>query len=221
MAGFSCCVAMSMPQVHLVAYCGDPWLRQVARGAQMLSLMLFLGIASRVGSGFVVADEIGASATPFVSARSAQAVALLLYMYFDGLTSLFVVSGLFGLFQGGIVPMYAIICREPGRCRRAEAGAKINLVVGGTIFGMAFGGYISGVIFDATHSYRDGVRERRIVERPQPRRRRLAALGAAAAVAGASPGFGAQDAMEDPLNECKLARSPCDPKARTRRRRSD
>ena len=138
-----------MPQVHLVAYCGDLGYG-VARGAQMLSLMLFLGIASRIGSGFV-ADEIGSSATLFVGSLM-QAVALLLYMYFDGLTSLFVVSGLFGLFQGGIVPMYAIICREllPPR----EAGAKIGLVVCATIFGMAFGGYVSGVIFDATHSYR-------------------------------------------------------------------
>jgi len=148
-AGFSCCVAMSMPQVHLVAYCGDLGYG-VARGAQMLSLMLFLGIASRIGSGFV-ADEIGSSATLFIGSLM-QAVALLLYMYFDGLTSLFVVSGLFGLFQGGIVPMYAIICREllPPR----EAGAKIGLVVSATIFGMAFGGYVSGLIFDATHSYR-------------------------------------------------------------------
>jgi MFS family permease len=149
MAGFSCCVAMSMPQVHIVAYCGDLGYGP-ARGAEMLSLMMFLGIASRIGSGFV-ADEIGSSAM-LVIGSFMQAVALLLYMYFDGLTSLFVVSGLFGLFQGGIVPMYAIICREllPPR----EAGAKIGLVVGATIFGMAFGGYISGVIFDATHSYR-------------------------------------------------------------------
>ena len=81
-----------------------------------------------------------------------QGVALLLYLYFNGLASLYVVSGIFGLFQGGIVPMYAVICREflPPR----EAGAKIGLVVSATIFGMAFGGYISGVIFDVTHSYR-------------------------------------------------------------------
>jgi MFS family permease len=76
----------------------------------------------------------------------------LLYLHFNGLTSLFVVSGIFGLFQGGIVPMYAVICREllPPR----EAGAKIGLVVSATIFGMAFGGYFSGVIFDLTSSYR-------------------------------------------------------------------
>jgi MFS family permease len=149
LAGFSCCVAMSMPQVHIVAYCGDLGYG-VARGAQMLSLMLFLGIASRIGSGFV-ADEIGATATLAVGSFM-QALALLLYMYFNGLTSLFVVSGLFGLLQGGIVPMYALICREllPPR----EAGAKIGLVVCATIFGMAFGGYVSGVIFDLSSSYR-------------------------------------------------------------------
>jgi MFS family permease len=149
MAGFACCVAMSMPQVHIVAYCGDLGYG-VARGAEMLSLMLFLGIVSRIGSG-IVADAIGGSATLLISSFM-QGVALLLYLYFDGLTSLFVVSGIFGLFQGGIVPMYAVICREllPPR----EAGAKIGLVVSATILGMAFGGYISGVIYDVTSSYR-------------------------------------------------------------------
>jgi len=148
-AGFSCCVAMSMPQVHIVAYCGDLGYG-VARGAEMLSLMLFLGIASRIGSGFV-ADAIGGAPTLLIGSFM-QGVALLLYLRFDGLTSLYVVSGIFGLFQGGIVPMYAVICREflPPR----EAGAKIGLVVSATIFGMAFGGYVSGVIFDLTSSYR-------------------------------------------------------------------
>jgi len=148
-AGFSCCVAMSMPQVHLVAYCGDLGYG-VARGAQMLSLMMLLGIISRIGSGFV-ADVIGGSATLLIGSFM-QGVALLLYLYFNGLESLFVVSGIFGLFQGGIVPMYAVICRELLPPRRA--GAAIGLVVSATIFGMAFGGYFSGVIFDLTSSYR-------------------------------------------------------------------
>src|SRR5271169_3271025 len=148
-AGFSCCVAMSMPQVHLVAYCGDLGYG-VARGAEMLSLMMLLGIVSRIGSGFV-ADVIGGTATLLIGSFM-QGVALLLYLYFDGLTSLFIVSGIFGLFQGGIVPMYAVICREflPPR----EAGAKIGLVVSATIVGMAAGGYFSGLIFDLTGSYR-------------------------------------------------------------------
>lgn len=148
-AGFACCVAMSMPQVHLVAYCTDLGYGG-ARGAEMLSLMLFLGIASRVGSG-LVADRIGGAATLLIGSIM-QGTALLLYLFFNGLSSLYIISGIFGLFQGGIVPMYAVICREflPPR----EAGARIGLVVSATIFGMAFGGYISGAIFDWTQSYR-------------------------------------------------------------------
>lgn len=148
-AGFGCCVAMSMPQVHIVAYCGDLGYG-VARGAEMLSFMLGLGIISRIGSG-IFADRIGGSATLLIGSIM-QGLALLLYLFFDGLTSLYVISGIFGLFQGGIVPMYAVICREflPPR----EAGARIGLVVSATIFGMAFGGYISGVIYDLTSSYR-------------------------------------------------------------------
>jgi len=149
LAGFSCCAAMAMPQVHIVAYCGDLGYG-AARGAEMLSLMLALGVLSRVGSGFV-ADAIGGAATLLIGSFM-QCVALLLYLYFDGLASLYVVSAIFGLFQGGIVPMYAVIIREllPPR----EAGAKISLVVAATIFGMAFGGYFSGVIFDWTASYK-------------------------------------------------------------------
>jgi MFS family permease len=148
-AGFSCCVAMAMPQVHIVAYCGDLGYG-VARGAEMLSLMLGLGIISRIGSGFV-ADRIGGVATLALGALM-QGIALFLYLWFDGLTSLFVVTGIFGLFQGGIVPMYAVIIREylPAK----EAGVRIGIVMSATVLGMAFGGYISGAIFDYFASYR-------------------------------------------------------------------
>jgi len=149
LAGFACCVAMSMPQVHLVAYCGDLGYG-TARGAEMLSLMLFLGILSRIGSG-LLADRVGGAATLLIGSIM-QGTALVLYLFFNGLTSLYVISGIFGLFQGGIVPMYAVICREflPPR----EAGARIGMVMAATVFGMAFGGYISGVIYDVTQSYR-------------------------------------------------------------------
>jgi MFS family permease len=148
-AGLGCCVAMSMPQVHLVAYCGDLGYGP-ARGAQMLSLMLACGVVSRIGSGFV-ADRIGGLRTLLLGSTM-QAVALLLYLGFNGLTSLYVVSALFGLFQGGIVPSYAIIVREffPAR----EAGTRIGLVLTATMMGMALGGWMSGAIFDATGSYR-------------------------------------------------------------------
>ena len=81
----------------------------------------------------------------------AQGVALLFYLFFDGLTSLYLISAMFGLFQGGIVPAYAIIVREA--MPASEAGTRVGIVIFGTILGMSLGGWISGVIFDATGSY--------------------------------------------------------------------
>jgi MFS family permease len=148
-AGLTCCIAMSMPQVHLVAYCGDLGYG-VARGAEMLSIMLAFGIVSRVGSGFI-ADRIGGAPTLLLGSVM-QAVALTLYVLFDSLTSLYVISALFGLFQGGIIPSYAIIVREYFSPK--EAGTRVGLVITATLFGMALGGWMSGAIFDLTGSYR-------------------------------------------------------------------
>jgi MFS family permease len=148
-AGLSCCVAMSMPQVHLVAYCADLGYGP-ARGAQMLSLMLACGIVSRLTFGFIC-DRIGGLRTLLLGS-GLQGFALLLFLPFDGLVSLYVISALFGLFQGGIVPTYAIIVREFFPTK--EAGARVGVVITATLFGMALGGYMSGVIFDLTGSYR-------------------------------------------------------------------
>ncbi|WP_092116398.1 MFS transporter [Bradyrhizobium erythrophlei] len=148
LASISCCVAMSMPQVHIVAYCGDLGYG-VARGAEMLSLMLGFGIISRIGSGFL-ADRIGGIRTLLIGSI-AQGAALLFYLFFDGLTSLYIISAMFGLFQGGIVPSYAIIVREA--MPASEAATRIGIVIFASVFGMSFGGWISGVIFDATGSY--------------------------------------------------------------------
>lgn len=147
-AGLGCCVAMSMPQVHIVAYSADLG-HGVARGAEMLSLMLAAGVISRLASGFL-ADYIGGVRT-LILGSVLQCVALLLYIPFDGLVSLYVVSLVFGLSQGGIVPSYAIIVREffPSK----EAGQKVGIVMMSTIIGMALGGWLSGYIFDLTGSY--------------------------------------------------------------------
>jgi MFS family permease len=147
-AGLACCVAMSMPQVHIVAYCGDLGYG-VARGAQMLAVMLGFGIVSRLLSG-VICDRIGGLRTLLLGS-ALQGVALLLFLPFDGLVSLFVISALFGLFQGGIVPAYAIIIRE--YFPPTEAGARVGMVLMFTLFGMALGGWLSGKIFDLTGSY--------------------------------------------------------------------
>jgi MFS family permease len=147
-AGLACCVAMAMPQIHIVAYCGDLGYGP-ARGAEMLSTMLGFGILSRIASG-VIADRLGGAATLLISSVL-QAIALFLYLLFDGLVSLYVISALFGLFQGGIVPMYALIVRQyfPPK----EVGIRIGIVLMATLFGMALGGWMSGVIFDHTGSY--------------------------------------------------------------------
>jgi MFS family permease len=148
-AGVSCCVAMSMPQVHIVAYCGDLGFG-AARGAQMLSLMLGLGIVSRLLSGWI-SDYIGGLRTLLLGSLL-QGLALLMFLWANGVASLYLVSALFGLFQGGIVPSYALIVRE--YFTPQQAGARVGTVLMATLFGMALGGWMSGAIFDATGSYR-------------------------------------------------------------------
>jgi MFS family permease len=148
-AGVACCVAMSMPQVHIVAYCGDLGFG-AARGAEMLSLMLGMGVVSRLVSGWI-SDRIGGLRTLLLGSIL-QGVALLLFLPSDGLVSLYVVSGLFGLFQGGIVPAYPLIVREYFPAE--QAGARVGWVLMATLLGMALGGWMSGAIFDLTGSYR-------------------------------------------------------------------
>lgn len=148
-AAFMCCVAMAIPQVHIVAYCGDLGYG-VAVGAEMLTYMLGFGVISRLASGYV-ADKLGGLPTLLIGSAM-QAVTMALYFSFDGLTSLYVISILFGLLQGGIIPSYAIIIREyfPPQ----EAAMRFGVVIAVSVFGMAFGGWAAGWIFDLTASYR-------------------------------------------------------------------
>ncbi len=136
-----CCVAMSMPQVHIVAYCGDLGYG-VARGADMLSLMMAFGVLGRILSG-LIADRVGGLRTLMLGS-ALQAVALLMYLLYDGLISLYVISALFGLFQGGIIPSYALIIREYFAPK--EAGTRVGIVLMASLFGMALGGWMSGYI---------------------------------------------------------------------------
>ena len=147
-AAIGCCVAMSMPQVHIVAYCADLGYG-AARGAQMLSVMMAFGIVSRLISG-MICDRIGGLRTLLLGS-ALQGVALLLFLPFDSLSSLYVIAALFGLFQGGIVPSYAIIVRE--HFPASEASTRVGLVIMCTLVGMALGGWMSGKVFDITGSY--------------------------------------------------------------------
>lgn len=147
-AGIGCCIAMSMPQVHIVSYCTDLGYGP-AVGAEMLSLMLMGGVVSRLVSG-LIADRLGGVMTLLIGS-TLQCIALFLYLPFDALVPLYIVSLIFGLSQGGIVPSYALIVREylPAR----EAGARVGFVIMATIVGMALGGWMSGWIYDLTGSY--------------------------------------------------------------------
>jgi MFS family permease len=148
LAGLCCCVAMAMPQVHLIAYCADLGYGP-ARGAEMLATMLGFGVASRLMFGWVF-SRIGGLRTLLLGSVM-QAIALALYLPFDGLVSLYVVSATFGLAQGGLVPSYAVIIRELFPAQ--EAGLRVSLAISTTLAGMALGGWLAGAIYDWTGSY--------------------------------------------------------------------
>ncbi len=137
-----------MPQVHIVSFCVDLGYGP-AVGSQMLSLMLMGGVVSRLVSG-LLADRLGGVMTLLIGS-TLQCIALFLYLPFDGMVSLYVVSLIFGLSQGGIVPSYAVIVREYMPAK--EAGARVGFVIMATIVGMALGGWMSGWIYDMTGSY--------------------------------------------------------------------
>ena len=147
-AGVACCVAMAMPQVHIVAYCVDLGYG-AQRGAEMLSIMLASGIASRLVFGAVM-DRIGGLRT-LVLGSALQGIALFLFLPADGMVALYAVSAVFGLFHGGIVPSYAMIVRE--NFPPEQAGTRVGIALSSTLVGMALGGWMAGAIFDATGSY--------------------------------------------------------------------
>lgn len=147
-AGVSCCIAMAMPQVHLVALCGDRGYGS-AVGAQMLSLMLACGLVSRLGFGWL-SDRLGGLVTLLIGS-SLQCLALVCFLGANSLVSVYAVSMMFGLFQGGIVPSYALVVRE--FFPEAQAASRLGIIILATVFGMAFGGWISGAIYDYTGSY--------------------------------------------------------------------
>ena len=147
-AGIACCVAMSMPQVHIVSYCVGLGYGPVA-GAEMLSLMLFGGVLSRIAFG-LLSDRLGGVRT-LLFGSALQCLGLAFFLPYDGLVSLYMVSLIFGLSQGGIVPSYALIVREYMPAK--EAGARVGFVLMMTIWGMALGGWLSGWIYDVSGSY--------------------------------------------------------------------
>jgi MFS family permease len=147
-AGVGCCTAMAMPQVHVVSLSVELG-HGAAAGAEILSLMFGAGVVSRLAFG-AISDRIGGLRTLLIGSLL-QCIALMLFLPAASLSALHMAALLFGLFQGGIVPSYALIVRE--YFRPAEAARRIGVVIFATLVGMAFGGWISGAIFDWTKSY--------------------------------------------------------------------
>mgnify|MGYP001052364307 FL=1 len=148
-AGVLCCVAMSMPQVHIVPLCIDNGYG-LAVGTEILSFMLFAAVASRVIFGFL-SDKIGPIQT-LILGSSLQAISLTMFLPFNSQLSLYIVAICFGLSQGGIVPIYAVIISKflPSN----EVAERVGWLIFATIIGMSLGGWLSGEIYDFTNSYR-------------------------------------------------------------------
>jgi MFS family permease len=148
LAGFGCCVAMAMPQIHIVPYVMDLG-HPAIRGAEMLGLMLGFGVISRIGSGWL-SDRIGGLVTLLLGSALQLAV-LIAFLTGNSLVFLYGISIAFGLSQGGIVPSYTIILRAffPPE----QAGWRISTSFLFTVAGMAFGGWIAGLLYDLTGSY--------------------------------------------------------------------
>jgi len=144
-----CCVAMAMPLVHIAAYCSDLGFG-LDQGAQMLSVLLACGFVSRMVFGWI-SDKIGGLMTIFIGA-SLQALALTLFAFIDSLMGLYLVSALFGLVFGGIVPSYALATRQLFPAR--QAAARIGVIFMAGYIGMGGGGFLGGVIFDLTLDYK-------------------------------------------------------------------
>jgi MFS family permease len=147
-AGVFCCIAMSMPQVHIVPLCIDNGFG-LAVGTEILSFMLFAAVTSRVLFG-LLSDKIGPIQT-LILGSTLQAISLSMFLPFNSQISLYIVAICFGLSQGGIVPIYAVIISK--FLPENEVAERVGLLIFATIIGMSLGGWLSGLIYDYTNSY--------------------------------------------------------------------
>jgi MFS family permease len=142
-AAFCCCIPMSIPQGHLVAFCSDIGI-PAAQGAAMLSVLQASAFMSRVFWGWL-ADRIGGLWTVLLGS-ACQAVAISAFMATQDEAGLFAVAAAYGLGFSGIIPAYVIAIREYFPAREASWRVPCMLFVG--MGGMAFGGWFAGALYD-------------------------------------------------------------------------
>jgi MFS family permease len=144
----TCCIAMAMPLVHIVAHVSDLGFG-AKRGAELLSVILALSFFSRIAIG-ALADRAGAFVS-LMAASALQALGLLGYVFAEGEVALFLASVVFGLGFGGLIPCYAVGVRA--LYPPEDAGWRIGIVFFAGSIGMALGGWMAGVLYDTYGSY--------------------------------------------------------------------
>jgi predicted MFS family arabinose efflux permease len=140
---FLCCVTMSMPQSHLVAFCSDLGI-SATHGAAMLSLLLGTAFFSRQIWG-LISDRIGGLHTIIICSAS-QAAAMSAFLLTQGEAGLFIVSAAFGLGFSGLIPAYVLATRELFPASEASWRIPVILLCSGS--GMATGGWLAGLLYD-------------------------------------------------------------------------
>jgi MFS family permease len=143
LAIFMCCVTMSMPQSHLVAFCSDLGI-SATHGAAMLSLLLGTAFMSRQVWG-LISDRIGGLHTVIICSAS-QMAAMTAFLLTQQESGLFVVSAAFGLGFSGLIPAYVLATRE--LFPAAEASWRIPIILLCSGSGMATGGWLAGLLYD-------------------------------------------------------------------------
>ncbi len=148
LASFLCCVTMSMPQQHIVAFCSDIGITPTS-GALMISVLLGTAFLSRQAWG-VISDKIGGLNT-VLTGSVAQIVTMTGFLLTQSELGLFAVSAAFGIGFSGLIPAYMLAARD--LFPPAEASWRIPALYLCTGFGMATGGWLAGYIYDQAGFY--------------------------------------------------------------------
>ncbi|MFO1158979.1 MAG: hypothetical protein U1E60_09080 [Reyranellaceae bacterium] len=144
MAGFCCCIPMSILQAHLVAFCGDIGIL-ATHGAAMLSVMLAAAFLSRQARG-ALADRIGGLRT-VLAGSSCQAIAIAAFLLTQEEAGLLAVATVFGLaFSGIILSYFSVAIRD--LFLAAESSWRIPLTLFTAMSGMAVGSWFAGSLYD-------------------------------------------------------------------------
>jgi MFS family permease len=142
-ATFCCCVTMSIPMAHMVAFCSDIGIAPT-QGAAMLSVLLGSAFFARQFWGWL-ADRVGGLRT-ILWASAAQAAAMAGFLLTQDEVGLFTISAVFGFGFGGLIPGYVLAVRE--LFPASEASWRIPAMLFPGSLGMAAGGWLAGVIYD-------------------------------------------------------------------------